>query len=32
MNVKCVMSWRMNDIAIILLNMFVFEKEKHCIF
>ena len=32
MNVKCVMPSMTNDIAVILLNMFVFEKEKHCIF
>ena len=32
MNVKCVMPLMMNNIAIILLNMSVFEKEKHYIF
>ena len=32
MNVKCVMPSMTNDIAVILLNMFMFEKGKHCIF
>ena len=32
MNVKCVMPWTTNGLAVILLHMSVFEKEKQCIF